>query len=208
LIFPYFNPRYGPILSGRYLIPLLPFAYLGVALALVHLTELFKPRHRLVPLAVRVTATTLAVCIPLIHLGFYYGEVLADDRVNQPLFTLADTLEESRQAGELVLLDEGLAQESLTAGGTDLKALRVLLESRSIPYEVEKLTVDNLEPILTAQPRVLAIMEVKKVDRIEPRVTVTRYGHSVESSSGSEHRYRVYGFQLPEEPAAPAQVTP
>ena len=34
LVLPYFNPRYGPILSGRYLIPLLPFCFIGIGVSI------------------------------------------------------------------------------------------------------------------------------------------------------------------------------
>ncbi|MDP8922124.1 MAG: glycosyltransferase family 39 protein [Chloroflexota bacterium] len=192
LLFPYFNPRYGPILSGRYLIPLLPFAYLGIGLALAWLAEQLRTRRLVVPRAAQAAVVLALVLAPLVHLGLYYREVIEDERVNEPLFTLVDTLRSARQAGELVLLDEGLGQENLTAGGTDLKALRFLLEASAIPYQVAKLTSAGVEPIMADAPNILTIMDVKKTESLGRKLTLTPYGGAVESASGSSHRYRVY----------------
>jgi hypothetical protein len=192
LVLPYFNPRYGPILSGRYIVPLLPFAYLGVALAAEALVRrLVLPSVDLRPAAVRVALGGL-VLFPLAPLGLYYREVLADQRTNRPLLQISEALGESYRAGDLVLVDEALAQEALTAGGTDLKAIRVLLEAGGIPYQVAKLSGPGLGPAVSSHPRVLVVMGARKVDQLGRRLRAAPVSPEVASASGSGHEYGVY----------------
>jgi hypothetical protein len=192
LILPYFNPRYGPILSGRYIVPLLPFAYVGVALAADEaMRRLPSLRADLRPVAVRVALTTL-VLFPLAPLALYYREALGEERTNRPLLQLSETLGDAYRAGDLVLVDEALAQEALTAGGTDLKALRVLLEAGGIPYRVAKLSGAGLLPTVSTHPRVLVVMDARKVDQLGKHVRAAAVGPEVESASGSGHGYAVY----------------
>jgi glycosyltransferase AglD len=191
LVLPYFNPRYGPILSGRYLIPMLPFAYLGIAVAVPWLAGRLPLQPRLRTLATTAAALGL-VLFPLVRLAGYYEEVLADGRTNRPLFALADAVESGYHVGDLVLLDEALAQEPLTAGGTDLKAMRFLLEARSIPYQVAKLGGAAGEPISAAQPSALVVMEARKRPELRRTLDVTPLSAEIHSASGSGHRYAVY----------------
>jgi hypothetical protein len=196
LVLPYFNPRYGPILSGRYIVPLLPFLYIGVGLALerlVSLVPLLAPRATsAVRLAVVRAIVAAVVLFPLAPLGLYYQEVLADARTNRPLFHLSETLGDSYQAGDLVLVDEALAQEALTAGGTDLKAMRVLLEADGIPYQVAKVSGSGLAPAVSAHPRVLVVMNARKADQLGKRLRAESMGPKVGSASGSGHTYAVF----------------
>ena len=191
LVLPYFNPRYGPILSGRYLIPMLPFAYLGIALAVLWVGERVV-RHWPRASAVRWAMPLVFVLFPLAALVGYYGEVLADGRVNRPLFALADAVESGRRPNEPVLLDEATAQEALGAGGTDLKALRFLFEARAIPYEVAKITSDTLGPFDLTTPTVVTLMDAKKRQTFARRFEVTPLSSEIESASGSDRRYAVY----------------
>jgi hypothetical protein len=148
-----------------------------------------QPRLR----TLATTAAALALILfPLVRLAGYYEEVLADGRTNRPLFALADAVESGHRGGDLVLLDEALAQEPLTAGGTDLKAMRFLLEARSIPYQVAKLGGAAGEPISAAQPSALVVMEAKKRPELRRTLDVTPLSAEIESASGSGHRYAVY----------------
>ncbi|MCC7368441.1 MAG: glycosyltransferase family 39 protein [Chloroflexi bacterium] len=203
LVLPYFNPRYGPILSGRYLIPLLPFLYIGVALCTEAVAERL-PRLSAAQrmLASRVVAAAL-VLFPLAPLVLYYREVLGDDRTNEPLYHLNQLLEAEYQPGDLVLVDESLAQEPLTAGGTDLKAIRMLLEADGIPYQVAKLAGANPDRLPLGERRILTVMAAKKVDTIEKHADVVALGPEVESASGSGREYGVYRIE-PEEARRPA----
>jgi hypothetical protein len=194
-VLPYFNPRYGPILSGRYLIPLLPLLFTAIGCLLVSASQLAtrpllgRRQVRWQPLAVLLG---LAVSLyPLFPLHSYYQEVVADGRTNQPLYRLLDSILAARRADEIVLLDEGLAQEQLGAGGTDLKAFRMLLETRGIPYQVEKVTsADNLQ--LSSGSSTLFLMETKKRTSLPRDMRASPVSQEVASASGNEHRYAVY----------------
>lgn len=191
VILPYFNPRYGPILSGRYLVPLLPLGFMGIAIVIQAFGDRLKGfRSGAYRLA---TATALAfVLYPLAPLAAYYQEVVGNERTNAPLFILADSTRALYRPGALVLLDEGLAQEQLTAGGTDLKAMRMLLETRAIPYEIAKLGSQQWDEMLDRGGEVIAVMDTKKRSSLGRGLQVASMGAEVESASGTGHRYGVY----------------
>jgi len=200
VVLPYFNPRYGPILSGRYLVPLLPFCFLGIAVSARSLIELVgRGRWQWIGQAVSLGIVLVACSFPLVHLKWYYDEVLMDGRTNGPLYALARSAESLYRPGEPVLLDEVLAQEQLTAGGTDLKAMRMLLETREIPYEISKIGIDLWRDVASSGQPVLAIMDARKRQSLDRRLRIGMTGVEVESASGSEHRYGVYRVVLRDE---------
>lgn len=187
LVLPYFNPRYGPILSGRYLIPLLPFCFVGIGVAIDWLTRRV-PR----PAAVRIAAAALAVAFPLVHLVWYYQEVLADGRTNAPLYSLANSARSIYQPGDHVYLDEVLEQEPLTGGGNDLKALRMLLETRGLRYEVVKLGQDTLDTLGESGQSAVVIMDIRKRQQVERHMRISTTGAIEASASGSGRRYGAF----------------
>jgi hypothetical protein len=191
LVLPYFNPRYGPILSGRYLIPLLPIGYLAIGCGVVLGARRSAERAGLRWQAIAIAVGLALVLFPLVPLRSYYAEVLADGRTNGPLHLLASAIDEGRAADEPVLLDEGLAQEQLGAGGNDLKALRMLLATRSVPHEIAKVGEIDLAT-LDGRPSVLLVAETKKRSGLPRSLRSTQVGPQVESASGSEHEYAVY----------------
>jgi len=187
LVLPYFNPRYGPILSGRYLIPLLPFCFIAIGVAIDWIAQRL-PAAR----TVRASLGVLAVCFPLIHLHWYYQEVLADDRTNAPLYSLADSAKTLFQSGDLVFLDEVLEQEPLTGGGNDLKALRMLLEARGLRYEVAKLNADGIRDYAASGQSAVVIMDVRKRQQVDRLANITATGAIELSASGSGRRYGAF----------------
>jgi 4-amino-4-deoxy-L-arabinose transferase-like glycosyltransferase len=187
LVLPYFNPRYGPILSGRYIVPLLPFGFIGIGTAI----EWFATR--LPARAFTGAALALiAVCFPLVHLVWYYQEALADDRTNAPLYSLANSARALYQPGDLVFLDEVLEQEPLTGGGNDLKALRMLVETRGLRYEVTKINQESLGLLQSSGRDVVVIMDVRKRSDVGRRAQILASGAIEESASGSGHRYGAF----------------
>ena len=139
----------------------------------------------------QVTASAL-VLFPLVHLGFYYDEVAQDGRTNAPLFALADAVTQMVRPGDLVVLDEALAQEQLIAGGTDLKALRFLLEARGITYRVAKLDSAGLETLAAEHASVVAVADVRKRSALRREFAVEARSDEIESASGSDRQYAVY----------------
>ena len=194
LVLPLFNPRYGPILSGRYLIPLLPLCFLATGCWLVFVSRWLAGRlddRRLDWRPACVLIAAVLVLYPLWPLKLYYDEVLADRRTNAPLFALSGVVVDERAPDEIVLLDEGLEQEALGAGGNDLKALRMLLETQRVPYEIGKIG-DVESARVAARGSLLLIAETKKRSSLPRGVQTRRLGDEIESASGSEHRYAVY----------------
>ena len=116
--------------------------------------------------------------------------MLADARTNAPIHHLAGVVERERLPHEIVLLDEGLAQEQLGAGGTDLKAYRMLLATRNIAYVEAK--VSEIDSVLATEPSLLVLMESKKRSSLPRGLSASRLSAELESASGSEHRYAVY----------------
>jgi glycosyltransferase AglD len=195
LVLPYFNPRYGPILSGRYLIPLLPIAFVAIGYVAVAAAMVSAQRAPLLrKLGWQRVAAVLGLALalyPLLPLYRYYQEAVVDGRTNRPLHQLFSTIVAERTPHETVLLDEGLNQEQLGAGGTDLKAFRMLLGTGGIPHEVAKVTdVDEIQAPLG--PSVLFLLEAKKRTSLPRSISATLLGAEVVSASGSGHRYAVY----------------
>jgi 4-amino-4-deoxy-L-arabinose transferase-like glycosyltransferase len=187
LVLPYFNPRYGPILSGRYIVPLLPFGFIAIGAALEWLTERVPGR-----MPARAVLALIAVCFPLVHLVWYYQEVLADERTNAPLYTLANSAKALYQPGDLVYLDEVLEQEPLTGGGNDLKALRMLVETRDLRYEVTKINQESLGRLQRDSASAVVIMDVRKRSDVNRRAKILSTGAIEESASGSGRRYGAF----------------
>jgi 4-amino-4-deoxy-L-arabinose transferase-like glycosyltransferase len=185
-VLPYFNPRYGPILSGRYLVPLLPLAFAAIGCVVV-VTSRKAARWQYTA----ALAGLALVIFPLFPLHHYYQEAAADGRTNQPLYQLVDAVIQARQADEIVLLDEGLGQEQLGAGGTDLKAFRMLLGTRGIPYVVTKVGEADELPHAGAGS-FLIVMESKKRSSLPRGLRSVSLSPEVPSASGSDHRYAVY----------------
>jgi 4-amino-4-deoxy-L-arabinose transferase-like glycosyltransferase len=195
LVLPYFNPRYGPILSGRYIVPLLPFGFIGIGVALEWLTDRLPAKT-----LTRAALALIAVSFPLVHLVWYYQEVLADDRTNAPLYTLANSAKALYQPGDLVYLDEVLEQEPLTGGGNDLKALRMLVETRGLRYEVTKINQESLGRLQRDGANAVVIMDVRKRSDVDRRAEILSTGAIEESASGSGRRYGAFrlGARAPE----------
>jgi hypothetical protein len=194
-VLPYFNPHYGPILSGRYLIPLLPLGFTALGYVVVVGSEAAAARYRTLrrigwrPLAAALGL--IVVLYPLAPLYSYYQSAVADGRTNRPLYRLVDSMLAARAAGETVLLDEGLGQEDLGAGGTDLKALQMVLGMLDIPYQVGKVSEIDVAQ-LGQRASMLVFMEAKKRPTLPRAVRTTPLSGEVASASGSEHRYALY----------------
>lgn len=194
-VLPYFNPRYGPILSGRYLIPLLPLGFTAIGCVVVAgarmATEAIATRHRTGWRPLALVAGGVFVLFPLLPLATYYRNAVADGRTNQPLFRLTDSILASRRPDEVVLLDEGLGQEDLGAGGTDLKAFKMILGTRGIPYEVANASQARVTR-RDGQASMLLLIETRQRATLPGSVRTELLSPEVASASGSQRRYAVY----------------
>jgi hypothetical protein len=84
-----------------------------------------------------------------------------------------------------------LEQEPLTGGGNDLKALRMLLETRGLRYEVVKINQESLTTLTRGRDAVV-IMDNRKRQQVERDARIVATGAVEASASGSGHRYGVF----------------
>jgi 4-amino-4-deoxy-L-arabinose transferase-like glycosyltransferase len=134
LLLPLVNSKFEVIPNGRFLAPVLPVAYAGIAVGLGALVALV--RLRLAPSQCRWACVLAAIALvfwPLVPLAVRYDQMADSERTSLALIDALATLESRRQPGEWVALDPDLEKLWLDAGGDYLVAFRYLLTMRSIP---------------------------------------------------------------------------
>ncbi|MFN8522167.1 MAG: ScyD/ScyE family protein [Chloroflexota bacterium] len=126
LIMPYFNERkYVPVSDGRYLMPLLPLAFVGIG----SLADTIRMRGQAI---VGPVLLTVALTWPLWSFQAYVGQEQAAGRTNAPLISTLDAVSAARSADEPVLLDSDLRDVKYEGGGTAFRSLRYLLSASGI----------------------------------------------------------------------------
>ena len=138
VLLPIANRAYDSHIAARYLAPLLPltFAAVGVWLGpgLASLVTPGRPwRDRWLGLAALVLTVALVV-YPLRRLDEFYFYELRDGRNNARVWQIAALVAEPAREGNPVLLDRGLRDARLDAGGHVYKALGTLLDLDRVPY--------------------------------------------------------------------------
>jgi hypothetical protein len=134
LLLPLVNSKLEVIPNGRFLAPLLPVAYAGIAIGLGAVFAVTRPR--LTPSRRRWAIALAAVALvlwPLVPLAVRYEQMADSERTSLALLDALALLESRRQPGEWVALDPDLDKLWLDAGGDYLVAFRYLLTMRSIP---------------------------------------------------------------------------
>lgn len=172
-LLPIINRAYDSHISARYMAPLLPptFAAMGALLAAGVAMLRGGSWARLAVGAAAATLAMLLVVYPAARLNNYYFFELADGRNNARLWQLVDAVRGPGQAGTPILLDRGLRDARLDAGGHVYKALGTLLDLERVPHQnprVEELPTapDGALLVLTdAQREALAsILRLTPVD--------------------------------------------
>ncbi len=142
LLMPVVNSRYTPLLSGRYLTPLLPVCYAGVGVLLALLARrAFRaggPRSA----AIVALAPVLVVGgYSLGQLGALYERMENTGRTNVVIWRTMDAIRAHRGPSEEVILDARLARvQIIKAGNGNVRAtLEALLEMERVPYRVVEL---------------------------------------------------------------------
>ena len=139
VLLPAVNRAYDSHISARYLAPLLPptFAAVGVWLG-AGLARLVAPgrlrRDRWLGLAALALTVALAA-YPLRRLDDYYYYELRDGRNNSRVWQIAALVAGPARQGTPVLLDRGLRDARLDAGGHVYKALGTLLDLDRVPHD-------------------------------------------------------------------------
>jgi hypothetical protein len=146
LLMPIFNNRYEPLLSGRYLSPLLPICYAAASVLLV--LAALRSTPRLAGPWARAWAGLLPF-LPVLLVSLYslgqlqdlYGKMESSGRTNARLWRVLEQIQAHRQPGEVVVLDSRLDRRRLIeAGSGDIeRVLKGVLNTEGIPYDVREI---------------------------------------------------------------------
>ncbi len=164
LILPYFNARYGPILSGRYLMPIVLLGFVGAGVAIGAAVPLVARRGRAIR-AVGVALLAALVLWPAANLHAYYADVTAKGRTGDGFLRATEVVLDERMLGEAVLLDDDLARVKLGAGGHALEAWRFLLTSSGVRTRTIRATPKALE-VETRDLRPLIILSRDRARKV------------------------------------------
>jgi 4-amino-4-deoxy-L-arabinose transferase-like glycosyltransferase len=141
----FFNGRYEPIFSGRYLVPLLPLAFSGFGTLVA---DVWSEVSGQVPRLVLASIVVLLIAYPLLPLLRYLQHNGQDGQVDVDLIQSAATLAAARRTTEPLVLDEALGRHSLPGGGDLLMSLQVFLELRNAAYEIGAVTSAKVDGML------------------------------------------------------------
>jgi 4-amino-4-deoxy-L-arabinose transferase-like glycosyltransferase len=130
LVLPVFNGKFEPLFNGRYLAPLLPLAFVLIALGIATLVSAVPAlRPRLAPV---VAGVVVGLSIgPLLSLGGYIGGALRDGPNNRELYRAAEIVSTAGSA-KPVLVDATLSGARLSTGreGTGVLEYLLILDGR------------------------------------------------------------------------------
>lgn len=141
VVMPLVNNRYEPILSGRYLGPLLPVAFAGIAIAACTTARrVSSPLGRVVLAAMPIV---LVAGSSMWQLQVVYTRFEATGRSNQRFFEAMAIIREHRWPDEPVILDARLARRRvMDAGAGEMhRVFRGVLAAERIPHEIQ--TIDD-----------------------------------------------------------------
>jgi hypothetical protein len=118
--------------QGRYIMPLLPFAFAGIGglVAWVR-TGLGDDRGRIALLGL---VATILVAYPLGPLIRHYTTALAANETNARYYITLEAAERLRAPDEMVVLDPSLQRDRTGAAGTALRTFDFLFTLREIPH--------------------------------------------------------------------------
>ena len=171
LVLPLFNGRFAPVFNGRYLAPLLPVLYAGIA----PLGALVWPwlRARLgpsspVPRAAIGLLAAFLVLHPLLALSSYYAAELKIGRTNAPVFQIVEAIKATRRPDEVVVIDRVLRDRILgLAEGRITSVLRMALAVNDIPFTIKALAdPDPSDPLSRCRDQ-LVILAGRRADATE-----------------------------------------
>ena len=164
LILPVLNPKYEPMLNGRYLVPALPLMFAGIGLATADLQRALRSRWSgLAPMlgvGLAVVVAGLAL-YPLVPMQRYVQTA----RTNHAIFAAYETVLAHREPGEVVLVDYGLDGVFFMAAGSAFKSMELLLSASDVPYAVIEARPSTVEDEFSSGVARLAVLNS---DRVAP----------------------------------------
>ncbi len=176
LVLPLLNPKYEPLLNGRYLTPLLPLVYAGMGLVVGDAWRTLKagwPQWAPALGFFGLAGVAILMAYPLLPLARYERST---ERTNHAVFAAYQTVVANREPGETVLLDYGLDSVFYMAAGSAYKSMELLLATGDIPYVVVDARPSSIGDALAERSPRLALLQSDKVPSLGRTFTLTPLG--------------------------------
>lgn len=192
VLLPLANRAYDSHIAARYLAPLLPLTFAAVGLwlgpGLVALVASGpRPwRDRWLGLAGLALVVALVV-YPLRRLDEFYFYELRDGRNNARVWQIAALVAEPARQGTPTLLDRGLRDVKLDAGGHVYKALGTLLDLDRVPYSNPR-----VEELPNAPPGALLVLTDARRDALSSTLQLEAISAAAPPAPAAPGGYWVY----------------
>jgi 4-amino-4-deoxy-L-arabinose transferase-like glycosyltransferase len=184
LILPLVNPKYEPLLNGRYLMPLLPLIFSSIGLVASDLWRMLRTRSVLVATAPIIAIVILAL-YPLVGLLEYERST---ERTNHALFAVYRDLGAHRQPDETVLVDYGLDGVFFMAAGSAFKGMELLLTAEQIPYVVIDARQNSVADALAERSPRLLLLNTDKATPLGRSFSLTPLGEQMRGTGFALYR--------------------
>jgi 4-amino-4-deoxy-L-arabinose transferase-like glycosyltransferase len=204
LLLPALNPKFGTLVTSRYLMPVVPLLLASTAAFLAHamhavmagqLSRAAMQRQRgPVTLGALVIAVLLVVA-PLGSLGRYYARAFERSDTNERILRLTREIQTARQADEPVWIDESIGTEMPDTGVTEVRGFEHLLVFARIPYQTMRTTPGRLEDELDDVPSALAVLNARDAAAAAERVMITSLDPRPPATTGRMSDYRLYRIE-------------
>jgi 4-amino-4-deoxy-L-arabinose transferase-like glycosyltransferase len=171
-ILPWLQPKYEPILNGRYVVPVLPLVFGAIGLVVADvwgaIWRRWPTRASLVTGAL-LAGVAMAALYPLAPMVEYERSA----RTNDPVFVAYQTIVAARQPDETVLLDYGLDGVFFMAAGSAYKSMELLLGTSNVPWQVVDARASSIEDALAGYDSRLLVLNSDKVSPLSRAFTLT-----------------------------------
>jgi 4-amino-4-deoxy-L-arabinose transferase-like glycosyltransferase len=171
VMLPLVNPKYDPILNGRYLAPILPLGLIWVGLALEWLAS--RPGRgawSIVQVGVAAILATSLVVGSLGALTRYYDNVRENARTGERILDVVRTAQALGKRAQPVVLDQRLDKVALGPGaGIILRVLRTTLELEGV--DVQELWLGETRPAEVREGQLVVLASRSKPQFTQEAVT-------------------------------------
>lgn len=199
-LLPLVNPKYDPILNGRYLAPILPLLAVCIGLMVdvlfqIHRSWVGGGSRWIGAMAGAIVLSALCVA-PIAQLGMYYANIRENFRTGDRIMETVRVAKELGPAAHPVVIDERLDKTALGPGaGIVLNALRVGLELEGVSTRVEWLARDRPEGTRPGQLVILASRQKPNftADAVEDLGLLSPFGRPAHVQ-GQASLYGLYSF--------------
>ncbi|MFN8523410.1 MAG: glycosyltransferase family 39 protein [Chloroflexota bacterium] len=174
LAMPLVNPKYEPLLNGRYVMVVLPLVFTAIGVAcgdlLMRATTLSRPVR-----IAGVLLVGLASVYPLVGLVRYERST---ERTNHAVLLALEAVHAELRPGETLLVDYGLDSVFYMAAGSAFRSLDLLLTAADTPYTVVDARPASFAEHVGDGPPRLALVAADKLTPLSRAFTLTPVGDS------------------------------